>query len=93
MDAWQPTHWRCSGQRHQPPANATSQRHHLIFASTLSSLVQVARDLGLPWTAWSLHMRCDPSMLQDRSGGGCGVGMQLQLTAWGSLVRGYLLAA
>lgn len=32
-------------------------------------------------------------MLVDNSAGGCGIGMPLQLTAWGSLVRSYLLAA
>ncbi|KAL4433697.1 hypothetical protein ABPG75_000138 [Micractinium tetrahymenae] len=54
------------------------------------ALMQKARNLSLPWTGWSLHMRCDPSMLQDLSGGGCGIGMALKLTPWGTLVQKYL---
>lgn len=52
--------------------------------------MQRANNLSLPWTAWSLHMRCPPNMLQDLSAGGCGVGMPLRLTAWGRLVQKYI---
>lgn len=49
-----------------------------------------ASNLSLPWTAWSLHMRCPPNILQDLSGGGCGVAMPLRLTDWGRLVLKYI---
>ena len=51
---------------------------------------QSANSLGVPWTAWTLHMRCPPNLLQDLSGNGCGEGMPLQLTGWGQLVKQYL---
>ncbi|EFN55667.1 expressed protein [Chlorella variabilis] len=57
------------------------------------ALMQLTRTLGLPWTAWNLHMRCPPDMLVDLSSNGCGIGMPLQLTAWGSLVKTYLQQA
>lgn len=57
------------------------------------ALMQQAAQLGLPWTAWTLHMRCPPNMLQDLSNQGCGIGMQLRLTAWGQVVQKYLQQA
>ena len=36
---------------------------------------------------------CRPDMLVDLSSNGCGIGMPLQLTAWGSLVKTYLQQA
>lgn len=54
------------------------------------SIQQTANLLGVPWTAWTLHMRCPPNLIQDFSNYGCGEGMPLQLTAWGQLVKKYL---
>ena len=51
-------------------------------SSDAAALMRQATAHGVPWIAWSLHMRCDPSMLQDLSGGGCGLGMPLRLTDW-----------
>jgi hypothetical protein len=40
---------------------------------------------GIPSAAWVGHHRCgtESSMLVDNSNGGCGVGMDLELTDWG----------
>lgn len=51
------------------------------------ALMDEAEATGVPWLAWTLHMRCPPSLLVDHSGGGCGVGMDLEPTPWGELVR------
>ncbi|EFN55972.1 hypothetical protein CHLNCDRAFT_145302 [Chlorella variabilis] len=54
------------------------------------TLMQQCNALGLPWLAWTLHMRCPPSLLQDLSNNGCGISMPLQLSDWGKLVKQYL---
>jgi hypothetical protein len=57
-----------------------------------ASLITQADALQVPWLAWSLHMRCAPNLLEDYSGGGCGVGMPLTPTSWGALLRSRLAA-
>ena len=52
-------------------------------------LMKRAKNLSLPWTSWTFHHRCPPSMLQDLSNNGCGINMPLQLTSWGALVKKY----
>jgi hypothetical protein len=37
--------------------------------------------------AWTFHMRCDPNLLVDNSGGGCGAGMTLAPTSWGNVLK------
>ena len=76
---------------------AMLQPYHLVLSCSLSPSLsppppgkQTANSLGIPWTAWTLHMRCPPSLLQDLSNYGCGVGMPLRLTAWGELIKKYL---
>lgn len=51
------------------------------------ALMDQAETLEIPWLAWTFHMRCSPNMLTDFSGGGCGVGMALAPTSFGTLVR------
>ena len=63
---------------------------NLMTSADAEAAMRRASNLSLPWTAWSLHMRCPPNMLQDLSGGGCGVGMPLRLTDWGRLVQKYI---
>jgi len=48
--------------------------------------------LQVPYLAWSFHMRCPPNLLEDGSNGGCGIGMPLRPTAWGTLLREHLLS-
>lgn len=55
--------------------------------SDLAALQQQAEQNGIPHLAWTLHMRCDPSLLVDNSGGGCGIGMALQPSPWGQLLK------
>lgn len=45
-----------------------------------------AYDDMIPNCAWSAHQRCGPeqAMLVDYSAGGCGSGMDLELTPWGT---------
>ena len=49
-----------------------------------------AESLQIPYTGWTFHMRCPPNLLIDHSGGGCGVGMNLEPTSWGTLLRNQL---
>jgi endoglucanase len=53
----------------------------------VSALQQAAEQMEIPHLAWTFHMRCSPNLLVDNSGGGCGVGMPLQPTSWGKLVK------
>jgi hypothetical protein len=53
-------------------------------------LMLQCNNLGLPWLAWTLHQRCPPNLLVDKSNQGCGEGMALQLTGWGAKVQQYL---
>jgi endoglucanase len=52
-----------------------------------AALMDSAEELEIPHLAWTFHMRCPPNLLVDYSGGGCGVGMDLEPTAgWGELI-------
>jgi hypothetical protein len=53
-------------------------------------LMDRAEALGVPYLAWTFHMRCPPNLLVDLSGRGCGVGMPLQTTDWGDLLANRL---
>jgi len=55
-----------------------------------SALQQAAEQMEIPHLAWTFHMRCSPNLLVDNSGGGCGRGMPLQPTSWGTLVKNRL---
>lgn len=50
-------------------------------------LMELAETLGVPYLAWTFHMRCPPNLIEDESAGGCGVDMALRPTPWGDLVR------
>ena len=54
------------------------------------ALMELADSLGIPNLAWTFHMACPPNLLQDLSGGGCGVGMDLEPSAWGELLIDHL---
>ncbi|MBS2032544.1 MAG: cellulase family glycosylhydrolase [Deltaproteobacteria bacterium] len=58
--------------------------------SDCSALMTQAEQLEVPYLAWTFHMRCDPNLLVDNSGGGCGVGMTLTPTSWGTLLKNQL---
>ena len=52
-----------------------------------TQLMDRAEAVDVPYLGWTFHMRCPPNLLVDSSGGGCGVGMPLEPTAWGQLLR------
>ncbi|HET6343536.1 MAG TPA: cellulase family glycosylhydrolase [Myxococcota bacterium] len=56
-------------------------------AAECNDLMSKAEALDIPYLAWTFHQRCDPSMLVDNSGGGCGIGMKLEPSPWGEMVR------
>lgn len=41
----------------------------------------------IPCCAWALSIRAWPDLLKDNSNGGAGVGMMLELTDWGKILR------
>jgi endoglucanase len=53
-------------------------------------LMARAEEREVPYLAWTFHMRCPPSLLEDKSNGSCGAGMPLVPTPWGKLVQGQL---
>lgn len=61
-----------------------------MTAQDADALVVLADSLNIPWLAWAFHMRCEPNLLVDNSSGGCGIGMPLQPTSWGSTLRSHL---
>jgi endoglucanase len=48
-------------------------------------LMEQADAAGIPWLAWTFHMRCPPNLLVDYSNGGCGLDMPLDPTPGGEL--------
>lgn len=54
------------------------------------TLMNLANDLKVPYLGWAYHMRCPPNMLVDYSNGGCGTGMALEPTSWGTLLKNNL---
>src|SRR5690606_13586897 len=55
-----------------------------------TALLDAAEQRDIPWLAWTFHMRCDPNLLMDNSGGGCGEDMDLVPSAWGTHIRNRL---
>jgi Cellulase (glycosyl hydrolase family 5) len=52
------------------------------------AVIEIAEREGIPYSAFSFHMRCPPNLLVDHSAVDCGVGMPLEPTAaWGEMVR------
>lgn len=49
-----------------------------------AQLMERAESLGVPYLAWTFHMRCPPNLIEDNSNGGCGVDMDLRPTSWGT---------
>lgn len=64
----------------------TNMTPAMTLADTAALQAQ-AEALQIPYLAWTLHGRCPPNILKDNSGGGCGIGMKLETTAWGQQVK------
>jgi len=56
------------------------------------TLMASAEAHGVPYLAWTFHMRCPPNLIVDNSSGGCGGGMTLTPTSWGSKLKARLAA-
>jgi endoglucanase len=54
-----------------------------------SELITRARAAQVPHLAWTFHHKCPPNLLVQ-TGDSCGVGMALQPTSWGSLLKSAL---
>lgn len=61
-----------------------------MTVSDCLTLISQARQLVIPHLAWTFHMRCGPDLLQDNSGGGCGVNMPLLPSSWGNTYKAEL---
>jgi endoglucanase len=64
----------------------------LMTPGDCQELMRQADAAGVPYLGWTFHMRCPPNLLEDTSGGGCGIGSPLVPTAWGVLLRDHLRA-
>ncbi|MBI4509186.1 MAG: cellulase family glycosylhydrolase [Deltaproteobacteria bacterium] len=53
----------------------------------VTSLMEKAEELEIPYLAWTFHQRCAPNLLVDITGRGCGAGMALTPTPWGQLFK------
>ena len=55
------------------------------------ALLQWMENSQVPWTAWTVHMRCrSTALLIDQSQGGCGLNMPLIPSAWGQVIQSSL---
>ena len=61
-----------------------------MTTSDVATLMTDAQTLDVPYLAWIFHMRCDPDLLVDNSNGGCGIGMTLTPTAYGTQLKNQL---
>jgi len=57
------------------------------------TLMASAEAHGVPYLAWTFHMRCPPNLIVDNSAGGCGGGMTLTPTSWGNALKSRLATA
>jgi len=54
-----------------------------------SQLITRAKALEVPHLAWTFHQRCPPNLIEETAPG-CGVGMELRPTSWGTLLKNAL---
>ncbi len=52
-----------------------------------AALMAQAEAADVPYLAWTFHGRCVPSLLVDKSAGGCGIGMPLVPSDWGAQLK------
>lgn len=69
----------------------------LMPATDAAALLDLASEIGVPWLAYTFHFRCPPNLLVEpppppgRPNVGCGVGVPLEPTEWGRMVRDRLV--
>jgi endoglucanase len=61
-----------------------------MFLPDTQALMTRAEAIQVPYLAWSFHGRCPPNLLVDNSNGGCGIGMTLVPTPWGTQLKNQL---
>ncbi len=54
-----------------------------------TALMTRARTAEVPHLAWTFHQRCPPNLIEETASG-CGVGMELRPTSWGTLFKNQL---
>jgi hypothetical protein len=54
------------------------------------TMMDEAEVRDITWTAWTFHQRCSPDLLVDQTGSGCGAGMDLEPTEWGTVIKNRL---
>lgn len=54
-----------------------------------TALITRARAAEVPHLAWTFHQRCPPNLIEETAGG-CGIGMPLRPTSWGTLLKNAL---
>lgn len=65
----------------------------LMSPEDAAALLDLASSLGVPWAAYTFHFRCPPNLLVEpppppgKPNVGCGVGVPLDPTPWGLVVR------
>lgn len=64
----------------------------MTTADTIT-MMDEAEKRDISWLAWTFHMNCAPNLLVDNSGdSNCGVGMALEPTDWGTVIKNRLAA-
>lgn len=58
-----------------------------VADADLKNLMETAERLEIPYLAWNFHHKCPPNLLKDTAMAGCGIGMTLLPTAWGTLLK------
>lgn len=57
-----------------------------MFPEDCESLMDLAEKLDVPWLAYTFHTNCPPNLLVEHAGS-CGVGVPLQPSPWGRIVK------
>jgi endoglucanase len=63
-----------------------NDKNATMFAADCENLMDLAETLDVPWLAYTFHTNCPPNLLEDHAGT-CGVGVPLEPSAWGRLVK------
>lgn len=63
--------------------------HVTMFPEDAAKLLDLAERLDVPWLAWTFHSNCPPNLLVEKKNT-CGVGMPLEPSPWGRMVKARL---
>jgi hypothetical protein len=65
---------------------ALSNKDVTMLPEDTTELMDLAEKLDVPWLAWSFHTECPPNLLVEHKGT-CGVGVSLEPSPWGRMVK------